>query len=521
MTQGPDGGVPPQGPAPTPANAPEHASAPTPAPAPRGDGLKQRAVSGVLWTAAEKWSVRLSTLIGFVILGNLLSPLEFGIVALATTFISFLTTVADGGFSLYLVQKKRLSADATSTAFFVSSLLALVLSLGIAALAGPLSRVLDVPELTSVLPALAAALFIAGLSVVPAALMAREMQFKKLAMRQMLATVISVVVAIALAFGGAGVWALVAQTLVRSVVALVILWATSGFRPRWTFDRREARAMTSFGSKALAVNLQQQVRTQGELFIIGALAGPVTLGYWTVAGRLVNVVVDVFSSVVSAVAHPVFAKLQEAPERLARALGSTRALTALVLVPALVLLALLSEDVVPAVFGDQWAPTTTVASLLALSALLQSVGNFDRSALLATGHPGTELAVTSTFIAIQLTLAFVFHSELELLAAGIGLSMGLIIPVRLLVVRRLLGVPMRNALPSAAIFLAGGLAAGAVILAAAAFDLQDIAYVVLAVVVGLVVYAGVVVLVARPVVQELLGIVSSVVSRKRRKPVAA
>lgn len=494
---------------------------PAPAPAPQGDGLKQRAVTGVLWTAMEKWSVRLSTLVGFIILGNLLSPLEFGIVALATTFISFLTTVADGGFGIYLVQKQRLTATATSTAFFVSSGLGLVLSLGLVALAPPMSRLLDVPELTSVLPALAVALLIAGVSVVPAALMARDMRFKELAMRQMLATIVSVVVAIALAIGGAGVWALVAQTLVRSAVALVVLWATSGFRPRWTFDSGEARAMTSFGGKALAVNLQTQIRSQGELFIIGALAGPVTLGYWTVAGRLVNVVVDVFSSVVGAVAHPVFAKLQEAPERLARALGSTRALTALVLVPALVLLALLSEDVVPAVFGEQWAPTTTVASLLALSALLQTMSNFDRSALLATGHPGAELAVTTTFITIQLALAFVFHSELELLAAGIGLSMGLSIPVRLLVVRRLLGVPLRNALPSAAIFLAGGISAAAVILAAAAFDLQDIAYVVVAVLLGLAVYAAAVVLVARPVVQELVGIVRGVVSRKTRARSAA
>src|SRR3712207_412461 len=146
----------------------------------------------------------------------------------------------------------------------------------------------------------------------------------------------------------------------------------------------------------------------GQHFIIGALAGPVMLGYWTVAGRLVGVVLDVLSSVAGAVAHPVFARLQETPERLARALGKTRAMTALLVVPALVLLSLVSEDVIPAVFGEQWAPTTTVASFLALSSLLLTIGNYDRSALLATGHPGAELAVTTGFMAAQLGLAVAF-----------------------------------------------------------------------------------------------------------------
>src|SRR5215210_6597490 len=95
----------------TPAERP--ASTTTTAP---GDGLRQRAVSGVLWTAIQKWSVRVSTLVGFIILGNLLSPLEFGIVALATTFINVLTTVADGGFASYVVQKKELTRASLHTA---------------------------------------------------------------------------------------------------------------------------------------------------------------------------------------------------------------------------------------------------------------------------------------------------------------------------------------------------------------------------------------------------------------------
>lgn len=487
---------------------------PTDSPPDSAPGLRQQAVHGVLWTTLEKWSIRLSTLVGFVILGNLLSPEEFGIVALAMTFITFSVTIADGGFASYLLQMRRLTDAATNTAFVISSAMALVLAAALAAFAVPISRALDVAELRDVLPALALSLLLGGLSTVPAVLLSRQLRFKELAVRQITATVLSVVVAVVLAFAGAGVWALVAQTLVRTVVSFAVLWATSDFRPSLTFDRGEARAMTTFGAKSLSVLVLSSLRVQGEVFIIGVLAGPVALGYWAVAGRLVNVVVDVFASVVSAVARPVFARLQDAPDRLGRALSSTRGMSALVLVPALVLLALVSDEVVPAVFGEQWAPATTVASVLALAAILQSMSGFDRTALLSTGRPGAELVITIIFVAMHLVVAYVFHADLVLLAAATAAVFGLSIPVRLLVVHRLLGVPISTVWGALAVLLAGGVAAAAVVGAQAALELEGWRYVALALSVGSAVYAAVVLVVARSVVREATGTVRGILARR-------
>jgi O-antigen/teichoic acid export membrane protein len=328
------------------------------------------------------------------------------------------------------------------------------------------------------------------------------------------------VFAIALAVAGAGVWALVGQTLSRGVVAFVILWRTSDFRPRWTFDRAAAREMTVFGGQSLLGSLQLQLRNHGAVFIIGALAGPVTLGYWTIAGRMVFVVVDVFSAVVGAVAHPVFARLQDTPERLGRALATSRGLSTLVLAPTLVLLALTSEQIVPAVFGEQWAPVTTVASILALAALLQSLTNFDRSALLATGHPGAELALTTAALVVQLGLALVFHSRLELLAIGTATALALLIPVRVLVLRRLVGVPLRTLSGAATTLLAAGIAAAAVVGGQALLGLDGVRYVAFAAALGGVVYTAAVLVVARPEALELVGIVRGLASRRPRATVS-
>ncbi|MGY5882417.1 lipopolysaccharide biosynthesis protein [Modestobacter lacusdianchii] len=467
--------------------------------------LRQRATQGVLWTALEKWAVRLSTLVGFILLGRLLEPEEFGVVALAMTFISILTIVSDAGFTTYLVQLRRLTTTITSTAFYISLCLGAALALALGGLAGPISAILDAEQMQPILAALAVSLFISGLSSVPAALMQKDLRFRELAVRQVLATVLSVVVAIVLAFAGAGAWALVAQTLVRVTISTIVLWATAGFRPRRTFSVAEMRVMSAFGAKSLGAHLANALRQQGEVFLIGVLAGTAALGFWTVAQRLVQVIVDVCTSVFSTVAHPVFARLQADPPRLSRALGTAQATGALVLVPVLMGLSLTSDQVVPAVFGQQWAPAAGLASLLAVRSLITAMSTFNRSVLMATGNPGVELLVTLVLLAGQLGLVFVFADDsLLTLAAVLTAWTVLALPMRGVLVHRLLHVPARTYARTVRVVLAGGVAAGVVLAAQQLLQLTDWGYVVLALALGGVVYLGVVLLIARSVVTEVV-----------------
>lgn len=480
------------------------------------DDLRGRALRGVLWTAAEKWSVRLSTFVGFVLLGRQLGPEEFGVVALAMTFITLLGFVTDAGLSPYLVQVRQLTSTISSTAFYISVALGIVLAGALAALAGPISSVLDAPPLEPVLIALAGTLVLSGLSSVPAALLKKELRFRELALRQVSSTVLSVVVAVVLAFAGAGVWALVAQTLVRSTVATVILWRATDFRPRLTFSGAQARTMTAFGVKAMAVNLGNQMREQGEIFIIGVIAGTTALGFWTVAGRLVGVISGLCTAAFGIVAGSVFARLQDDPPRLARALSKSLGTAALVVVPVMVALSLVSTEVVPAVFGQQWVPASGIAAVLAVRAVISTLSDFDRHALMATGHPGAELAITLGSLVVQMGLVVVFaDGDLVLMALVLTAWRLVSWPVRSVVVHRLLLVPYRTYASTAVILLAGGVAAGAVLGAQAGLELDGPAFVALALGVGAVVYPGVVLLLDRAPLVELVGTLRSTLTRRR------
>lgn len=489
-----------------------------PATLPKGSGgLRGQATRGVFWTATEKWSVRLSTFVGFAVLSNLLDPRAFGVVALATTFITILTSVSDAGFSNYLLKTQRITQASTCTAFYTTAGLALVFSGALAALSGPISSALDTPELEPVLPALAFSLLASGFSSVPAVLLRKELRFKELAMRNVAATVLSIVAAIVLALLGAGVWALVAQTVVRNLVALVVLWARSDFRPTFAFDRSEARAMTSYGVQSLAVSLGNQLRSQGEVFFIGALAGPVALGYWTVGGRLVGVVVDVCTSIITSVATPIYSRVQDDHKRLGRALAASTAMGSVVMVPALVFLSLTSNQVVPAVFGNHWAPSAAIASALAIRSLVRNLSQFNGTLLMATGHPSSELVVTVVTLVLQMGSVVLLAHHLVWLALTLAGCQAVGIPIRIVLVRRFFTIPLSTYAQALVVLLAGGLAAGAVVGAQSLLQLPDWGYAAVCVLLGGAVYLGVMLLWGRPTLDVCWASVRSVLPWRRRR----
>lgn len=473
------------------------------APTADGDDLRARATAGVMWAAAEKWTVRASTLVGFILLGRLLGPTEFGIVALAMVFITVLTVFTDGGLTLYLIQSRTMDRTIASTAFFISGAAGLVLAPALALAAPALARLLDAPTLAQILPALSLSLLIGAFSNVPASLLQREMRFRVLATRQVVATTVSVVVAVVLAVSGAGVWALVAQTLVRSVISFGMLWGSTDFRPAWAFSGPAAREMSAFGSKNIGVELLRRARTEGEVLLIGVLAGTTALGLWTVALRLADVVLDLCTSAFGRVAHPVFARLQDDSPRLGRALSTAMALGALVMVPMLMLLSLVSEAVVPIVFGPQWLPAAGVAAILAIRTLVTGLGDFHRSVLLATGKAGAELVITFVQVAVQAVIIVVFADDgLTTLAFALTAWAVISWPIRALVVWRIHGIGARAYTQTALIVIAAGFAVAVVLGVNQLAELEGWGFVALAVLLGALAYVGAVFLVGRGTVGE-------------------
>ena len=356
-------------------------------------GIRDAAVEGVKWSAIQNWASRgLSTLL-FIFLARLLRPEDFGLVALSSVFIALLTIFQEQGLSRTLIQRDELAEDEVDTAFWFGLGAGGVLTILLLFLAPLAGQAFGEPRLTPILRWLSLSFILGGLNSTQAALLYRHLRFKPLAVRSLLATLLSGVLAVGLALNGAGVWALVAQSLAKPAISCVVLWTASDWRPRFRFSRRHLRMLTSFSANILALDLLSFVNRRSDDLLIGAVLGPVALGYYTVAYRLLLTMTDVFTSTVSVVSLPIFSRMQRDLPRLLRAFYAATRMTSALAVPAFVGVAVTAPDIVPVLFGEQWARSIPVMQILTVIGILHSVAFFNRSVMIAVGQPGHALRI--------------------------------------------------------------------------------------------------------------------------------
>ena len=236
--------------------------------------LGRRAIRSVGWVALDKWGARLTSLVVFGILGRLLAPADFGVIALATVFIAFLSVLVDVGFSQALVQRENLDDAHTHTAFWISLGLGVGLGLALFLAATTAGALGSDSVLVPVLQVLSLALPLGALSSVPAALLTREFGFRALAIRRLVATAVGAVVAVWLAASGAGVWALVAQALATSAVGVLVLWRVTPWRPSRRFSRQAASDLMTFGVAVLGIEMIAQANAHVDKLLVGLFLGP-------------------------------------------------------------------------------------------------------------------------------------------------------------------------------------------------------------------------------------------------------
>ncbi len=430
--------------------------------------LGRQARHGVVWTTAQSLVNRGSGVVVFLVLARLLTPHEFGVLAAAQVFISLAQTFAEAGLTRTLVQRPRLRASHLDSALLVSGGAGLVLGLALAVAAPFVAHVYRMPQLEPVLFALAAVPVMTGISSVPESILRRELRFRSLALRGTSSVVVAGVLSVVMAVLGFGVWALVGQVVCQSVVAAVVLWASTGWRPSTQWDRTSVSELLGFGSHVLGISLLNFVTRRSGEFLVGVTIGPVALGLFTVANRILNLLMDLMVSNVQKVAMPVFSRVSEEPARLRDAYLRATHTTTLVAFPGFVLLALFGTRLTPVLFGQQWTTAGPLMGVLALVGPAQSISYFNNSMMLARGASGLALRWTAaTAVASVAVFLATVPFGITVVAVGITVRTWLLLPVGLLLVRRVSAVTLRDQLVTLRLPALGSLTMAVVV---AAYD---------------------------------------------------
>jgi O-antigen/teichoic acid export membrane protein len=423
----------------------------------------------------------LATAFTFV-LAAILGPEEFGLVAMGLAFVTLIQVVLEQGISTAIVQRERLEDRYVDAAFWLNLAWCLLLAAVSVGLAGWWASANDTPELRDVIAALSGLLLIWGLMIVPMSLLQRDSRFKELAAAWNVAALAGGVVAVALALTGAGVWAFVAQQLVMDGVAVAVMIATLRWRPRLRFSWTHARELLGFSSSVFVANLGGFVNRRADTLLMGLFFGPLAVGLYRIADRIVDLVLEFTMRPIGVIALPHFSRLQSDPEGLRDSVEKCLRLTLLATVPALAVVAATS-DFVLALFGDEWAAAATVLPLLCVVGVVKGLVFFTGPLLFAVAKPLLRAAMlwvlgALSAVAVVAVGAALADSSIEDQITGMGASRALlflvaILPINLAILHRYGGLrlrPLVRVLPGP---LASAVAAAAVGVALAAAGLLE------------------------------------------------
>lgn len=430
--------------------------------------LGRSAAAGTLWLTAAQWLMRLTGLITVAVLTRLLTPEDFGVVAAAMTVTPFILLLADLGLSTYVIQVKHADQRLLSTAFWYSLSMAIALMTAMAVFAPVIAVMFNLPGAAPVLRGCSLAAGFIVLCSVPAALLRREMRFRELSLQWLVSAVIAQVVAVVLAFHGAGAWALVSQLVVAEAISCILVWKAARWRPKFQFSKSEFFDMAKFGNKVITVDLIVAMRPAAEAAIISTVLGPAALGFLSIAQRLVQVTQDLGGKALVPVSTVVFAKVRESPQRLQSAYVKALGIAYAAVSPLMTVVVVGGTLVVPLLFGQGWDQSVPVAQALGLAAILTLGAIIDQRLYYGIGKPGRWLIYAACIGALEITVtALVARHGLNWVAIGFVTVAFVATVVRWVLVGRLLDSRSRTlamVFAAASVAVAGSAGAGLLVL---------------------------------------------------------
>jgi len=399
--------------------------------------LTKTVAKSLVWTSLESFALSGLSLISLFVFARLLTPTDFGVTAVALAIVQVLTTPVELLFHDALIQRQDLRPGHVNSAFTVSVLLGAALCGSCWLVAPAVEALLDEPGLAPVLQYMSLSLPAMGFASVVMAMQRRNMHFRSLALRSLIGRAGSAVIALGLAFMGAGLWSLVVQQVLLVSLGTLMLWvlATADERPRFQFEWAATRDLLGFGIASTAMQLAAMMMQRVFMVMVGGFLGSDAAGRLSIAFRGLDMLRDLLTGAVSQIAMPVFSRLSNDRSAVTQAYNRGTELTTLVTFPIFVGLAVCAHEVVSLAFGPQWDSAVPHFAVVALMTLPFFARLYATAVLKALGHPvapTVQFLIETAYVLLGMSL-FGRHSLVLAMTVWVSrLAIGLPIDVWLL-----------------------------------------------------------------------------------------
>jgi O-antigen/teichoic acid export membrane protein len=358
-------------------------------------------------------------------------------------FSGFVIVFTDNALKTALIQRRELSEEDRSTVFWLSLGVGLLLALLGIALSGPLAAFYGEPEVRPLFIALSIGFFVTALGTTQSALLARDMEFRRLELRAIVATLVGAVAGISIALADFGAWAIVGQQLAEGVTSTVLLWFVTPWRPSLTFSGASLRRLGGFAGYVFGENVLYQAGRNAISLVLGRVLGAAALGTYTLATNVILMPFSRIAAPLQQVFFPAFSLMRDDRERMADVWIRATRLVALISMPALVGLVIVAPDFVDVVLGPRWSEATTVIQILAGVGLLQALHTLNGEVLLALDRAKTYFWFTMLWFAGSFGAVIIgLEWGVVGVAACYAAAAVAIEPVRAIITTRALGIPL-------------------------------------------------------------------------------
>jgi O-antigen/teichoic acid export membrane protein len=337
-------------------------------------GLRERTISSVGWTTASQIARQLLSLLVTAALSRLLTPGEFGLVAMVLVFTNFLNVLRDMGLSSALVQRPELEHKHINAVFWVNCAIGLGMTAIVAALSPVVAWFYGEPVLKSLALVSSLSFSIGSLGLAHRAVLTRNLLFSKVVTAELGAALFGGIGACVLAWKGFGAWSLVAQALLVAVVDTVVAWRLSKWRPTLSFDSSALQGMVRYGANLAGFTSFNYWTRNLDNLLIGHYLGSIALGLYTRAYALMLLPVTQITQVLGRVMFATLSQVQSDTRRAKSIYLAATRVIALAAFPTMLGLFVVADLFIGILYGEGWQKAVPIFRILCVAGLGQAVG---------------------------------------------------------------------------------------------------------------------------------------------------
>lgn len=393
--------------------------------------LTDKVAKGVFWVLMEKFGLQAVHFVVTLVLARLLTPNDYGTVALLSIFIQISNVFVDCGFGKALVQKKKATQTDMNSVFFLSVAIALVLYAVLFVAAPWVADFYRIPELTVMMRVLAVSLIFHSVNGVQNVELNRKMLFKLSFRISWVGAVVKAVVGVAMAYCGYGPWALVWASIAGGAAGVISRQFVIAWRPTLSFSWVSVKELFRFGWKVTAASLVDQVYQNLQALLIGKFYTRADLAFVNKGKHVPMLVSNTITQSLRRVAFSALTRLQDDPERLRNAMRRMIKCSTFCVFPLMVVMGVLAEPIVELLFGHRWLPAVPYLRVICFSAVLRQFDTVNLQALMARGRSDVVMWLTMfrrlvCLIVMAATLhlgVFVFFATATFIVVPLGVVM--------------------------------------------------------------------------------------------------